>query len=300
LIPENPLCIPCPDPNVGLPLVELKQHLILFVDSPPDPGTARRVYDLYLRTWGDRFRIYAPTTFGSLPRDWSPATRHRFETYELPDLRKHENWGYVFSDDQSTDSWSFMFHGYRPVSEKGKASFYRFEFDWQLAPERLLDFAQAMLQIINCVSGYGGFVFQGQPRGPYGRTSFDQMYELAWRYRGVEIQDLDVTVNHMLEGYKCPSWLTIIGERLSKLDPAVMPAAEAAAYQFVRAPGGIILLAGPGPVLGDHDRSEPLKGYEAIAQALEPIQVRQHGAFGGSRWTEENTMAWLRRFTKTP
>ena len=187
-MPENPLFIPCSDPMVHLPLAELKQHLLLFVDSSPGPRTARLVYDLYLRTWGDRFRIYAPTTLGSLPRDWSSATRHKFETSELPDLRQHEDWGYIFSDNQKTDSWLFMFHGYRPAAEAGKASFYRFEFDWQLAPERLLEFTQAVLQLVHCVSGYGGYVFQGQPRGPYGRLSFDQMYSWAWRYWGVEMQ----------------------------------------------------------------------------------------------------------------
>ena len=78
-----------------------------------------------------------------------------------------------------------------------------------------------------------------------------------------------------------------------------MPAAESAAFQFIRAPGGVILQAGSRPVLGDRNRLEPLDGYKAIARALEPIQVRRHGSFGGSRWTEENTMAWLRRFTES-
>jgi hypothetical protein len=296
-MPKNPLVAPSPDPASGQPLAELKQHLLLFVDSPPGPRTARAVYDLYLQTWGDRFRIYLPTTMGRLPRDWSPAARQRFEISELPDLRQHEDWGYVFSDNQTTDSWLFMFHGYASASEPGKASFYRFEFDWQLPPERLVEFARAVLEIVKCVSGYGGYIFQGQPRGPYGRSSFDAVYRWAWRYWGVDVQDLDVTVSHMLDGYKCPSWLTIIGERLAQRNPAAVRTAEGAALKAIPTPGGVILQAGPVPILGDRNRLEPLDAYEAIARALEPLQVTQHAKFGGSLWTDARTMAWLRRFT---
>jgi hypothetical protein len=295
---QNPLYVPCPDPKVDAPLAELKQHLVLFVNSPPGPKTAGSVYDLYLRTWGDPFRAYGSTAFGKRIREWSSAARRRFETHELPELRKYEDWGYVFSDNQQTDSWLFMFHGYEPASEPGKASFYRFEFDWRLAPERLMEFTQAVLQVVNCVSGYGGYVFQGLPRGPYGRSSFDQIYRWARRYWGVEVQNLDVTVNHMLEGYKCPSWLTIVSDRLPGISPAIVSAAESVAFQSWRSSGGTIQQAGSSPVLGDRNRAESLDSYEAIARALEPIQVKQHGAFGGSFFTEDRTMAWLRRFSE--
>ena len=157
-MPDNPLCVPSPDPKVELPLVELKQHLLLFVDSPPGPKTARLVYDLYLRTWGDRFRSYKSTWEGDLRHDWSPAARRRFETDELPELRRYDDWGYAFSDKRPRDSWIFTFHGYRPDSQRGKASFYRFEFDWQLEAEGLLAFTQAVLEIVRCVSGYAGLL----------------------------------------------------------------------------------------------------------------------------------------------
>ncbi|MFE8603879.1 type VI immunity family protein [Archangium violaceum] len=293
----NPLYVPSPNPAVQVPLAELKQHLLLFVESPPGPKTARAVYDLYQATWGDRFTTYSSTAFGTISRDWSQAARQRFESQELPDLRKHEHWGYSFSDGRASDSWLFMFHGYRPALEPGKASFYRFEFDWQLEPARLLEFTEAVLSIVRCVSGYAGYMFQGQPLGPFGKNSFDQIYAWARRYWAVDVEDLDVTVNHMLDGYKCPSWLTVIGERLEGRNPAAVSEAASAAFRSLRTPGGVLLQAGLKQTRGDQNRKEPLDGYVAIARALEPLQVQQHGTFGGSRWDESRTMAWLRRFT---
>ncbi len=294
----NPLYAPSPDPAVQVPLAELKQHLLLFVESPPGPKTARAVYDRYLATWGERFKTYSSTAFGELARDWSPAARQRFERQELPDLRQREHWGYVFSDGRASDSWLFMFHGYRPALEAGKASFYRFEFDWQLEPGRLLEFTEEVLCIVRCISGYAGYMFQGQPLGPFRKSSFDQFYAWARRYWGVDVEDLDVSVNHMLDGYRCPSWLTVMGERLERREPNAVSEAARAALRSVRTPGGMLLQAGPKPVLGDQNRRESLDGYAAIARALEPLQVRQHGTFGGSRWDESRTMAWLRRFTE--
>ncbi|NTX05819.1 type VI immunity family protein [Myxococcus sp. CA040A] len=279
------------------PLAELKQHLLLFVESPPGPKTARAVYDLYRATWGERLTRYGATAFGEVMWDWSPAAQRRFEAQELPELRRRSHWGYVFSDGRPRDSWLFMFHGYRPVMEPGKASFFRFEFDWQLEPGRLLEFSEQVLSLVRCVSGYAGYMFQGQPLGPFGTSSFDQIYAWARRYWGVDVEDLDVTVDHMLEGYKCPSWLTVIGERLERREPAAVSAAEGSAFRAVRTPGGVLLQAGLRPVLGDQNRRESLEGYAAIARALEPLQVQRHGTFGGARWDESRTRAWLRRFT---
>ena len=296
-MPLNPLLVSAPDPAVQFPIAELKQHLLFFCTDPPGPRTARAVYDLYLSNWGDVFRVYAPTLAGSLPSAWTPAARRHFEDRELPDLRRHDHWGFTFSDDRSTDSWIFSFHGYRPASEPGKASFFRFEFDWLLPADRIAAFAEAVLKIVTSVSGYGGYIFQGLPNGPYGKLSFDQIYAFARRYWGVEAQDLDVTVDYMLDAYKAPTWLTVIGPTLEAKSPASVAAAAAAAHRATRTPGGVILQAGPAPTLGDRHRFERLDVYQAMARVLEPLQVVDHSSFGGTRWTDETTNAWLRRFS---
>ncbi len=106
----NPLVELTDDPKDPIPLVELKQHLVIFVQDPPGPVSARRVYDLYLQNCGDIFKTYKSTFEGPLPQDWNPAARARFERDELPALRLTTDWGYGFSDDKPRDSWLFMFH----------------------------------------------------------------------------------------------------------------------------------------------------------------------------------------------
>lgn len=108
-MPSTPLISPSPDPTVALPLAELKQHLLLFVDTPPGPKTARAVYDLYLQTWGNPFHSYRSTALGELMQDWTPAARQRFEQVELPNLRRFRSWGYGFFDNRTTDAWLMMF-----------------------------------------------------------------------------------------------------------------------------------------------------------------------------------------------
>ena len=297
---NNPLVEFAPDDGTGVPLAELKQHVLLFVESPPGPKTVRQVLELYFQTWGDPFVKYASTAFGSGSSEWADQARLRFITKELPRLRKHVDWGYSFSDGRKTDSWMLMFHGYPPFTESGKTSFYRFEFDWQVEAKRLKNFAIDLVDVVTCISGYVGFAFQGRPRS-FACSSFNQVFAWARRYWGVEAQDLDVTVNHMAEAFKCVNWITIIGERLRQHNPGAVDLARSAAYAHESRSGGMLFQASDKPMLGDRNKREVLRGYVALAEALKELQVKNHGAFGegsGSRWTEESTNAWLRRFTE--
>ena len=128
----NPIVEVMADPKDPVPLVELKQHLVIFVEDPPGPDSARRVYNLYLQNCGDIFKIYKSTFEGPLAQDWDRSARERFEREELPALRQTTDWGYGFSDNKPRDSWLFMFHGFRPSEIPAKASFYRFEFAWDV------------------------------------------------------------------------------------------------------------------------------------------------------------------------
>lgn len=283
-----------------VPVGELKQHLLLYLPSPPGPKTAARVLEAYFDLMGDRFVELGSTAYGSERRRWNPTARGHFMRGELPRLRTRRDWGYSWSDGLDRGSWVLMLHGFRPVSEPDMASVLRFEFDWQLDPEALWRLAETMLGIVECTSANAGYVFQGQPRGPHGRESWNTIFAWARRYWGVEVQDLDVTVAHALQGIKCVSWATAVGPSLSARDPAALEQACGVATAVVTASGGTLLRAGATPVLGDRNRREDLSRYEALAQALAPLQLTGHGSFAPgyqSRWDEEITQAWLRRFT---
>lgn len=296
----NPLIKFISEDRSMVPIAELKQHLMFYMASPPGPKTVSQVLALYFDTWGDRFVEYSSTAFGSLMQPWNAQVRQQFENNELPGLRKVRDWGYAFSDGRGPDSWMLMFHGYKPVSEADKAGFYRFEFDWNVDTDALKKFTIALLNIINCVSGNGGYIFQGQPRGPNSNISFKQIFSWAKRYWGVEVQDLDLTVQYMLDSFKCVNWLTVIGGHLAKIDPEVISDAEKAAYQSMEIDDNVLFQASEAPLLGDRNRKEKLEGYFALSKALEPLQVVKHDSFAngfGSGWDEASTNAWIRRFT---
>jgi hypothetical protein len=293
----NPILRMTSDPADPVPLVELKQHLVFFAPDPPGPLTARRIYDGYLRAVGDIFTQYR-STFPSAPLTaWTPAERAYFEQVRLPALRSTVDWGYGFSDGKPVDSWLLMFHGFRPFREPEKASFYRFEFDWQVDCVFLRNLAESMMRHFPFLSGYGGYLLQGRPSSPHAATSYDSLYALARRYWCCEVEDIELTAEQMKLGYKCVNWLTLIGEPFRARFPEAIEQAKAAAYAHAEGPHGVLFQVSERPLLGDRNRQANLDAYFKVAEALLPMQMKTHRPFWSERWQNEETMAWARRFT---
>jgi len=286
------------DPSDPLPLVELKQHLLLFVEQPPGPKSARKVYDIWQSYCGDVFRKYKSTLPVSFLEDWTQGTRRNFEQVLLPALRTQAEWGYGLADGKPVDAWLFMFHGFRPVSEPGMASFYRFEFDWQVNSAFLRGLAEILLQEVPFLSGYGGYFLQGRPGTRHAGTSYDRIFALAMRYWGLEVEDIELTAAQMKKGYKCVNWLTMIGAPFYAEHRTAINQAKSVAPDYVESPLGTLLQASDAPLMLDRNRVANMDGYVAIARALLPLQITEHDDFPGKRWSDDDaTMAWIRRFT---
>lgn len=297
------MAAPTPNPFLyerdGSVLLELVQSLVLYLRDAPGPVSARKVYDHYMQRFGDHIRRYCSTAAGSIPLPWNAVARHRFETVELPELRRRENWGYGFDDGQPRDTQLFMFHGSRPHTEAGRASFYRFEFAWNTDPAVIHQLACDLIDFVPCLSGTGGYSFRYSTENL--KESFDQMYAWARRYWGIEAQHLDRTVKYVLSGIKTVNWLTIVGRELMEREPAALDEAKRRAFSFQETPLGIVFQAEEKQRFGDVNRQEDLPEFKAIASALLPLQIQEHQSFGGTRWTDDNTYAYLRRFTdQTP
>jgi hypothetical protein len=293
----NPCFFPTSDPQDPFPLIELKQQLMVYTETPPGPKTARSVFDLYDERFGARITRFRTTAMAFLLRDWDSRARRAFLEQELPRLRSKMDWGYRFWDGKGADSWQFMFHGFPPATQPGNAGFFRFEFPWDVDPGVIRDLARALLAFLPCLSGSAGYYLQGRPGSKWENPSFDRMYGLAMRYWGAEAESLDVTVGHVLQGFKCVNWLTVIGDKWRQVAPEAISAAKAVAHQVTETPHATLFQAEEKPRLGDRNRREVLTGYRAVASALLPLQVTEHAAFGGNVWTDDNTIKYLRRFT---
>jgi hypothetical protein len=275
-------------------IYELKFGLVFYVDYPPGPKRAREVYDLYMAKYGGRVKEYIATIPGALVDDWTSATRLQFESEFLPRLREGLHWGYGFSDGNALNSYLFMFHGYRPAKEKGKASFFRFEFPWNVDQVEVRDFAIEVSKRIPFENGFGGYFLKVAPEEP---ESLAKMYAICRRFWGIEAWDLDESVEYVLQGYLSVNWLTFIGNSLKETDLGAIDVAKREAAHFFETPNGVVFQASEHALLGDRHRGEDMSKYIAVARALFPLQLKTFGSFGGERWDELSSFAWIRRFT---
>jgi hypothetical protein len=122
------------------------------------------------------------------------------------------------------------------------------------------------------------------------------MYALCRRYWGLEAWNLDLTVDFVRSGYKCPSWLTLIGDRLLEQKPDANADLKSISHYAVKRAHGLVFQSRERPEFIDRHRVEPYTGETAIATGLLPLQIKEHDDFGGPAW-EGNTMNWLYRFS---
>ena len=188
---ENPFVAPRVRKAGGRiePLYEFKFGLVFYTNYPPGPKRAGAVFDLYDVRFPGRIRRYLPTVPGLIPRNWTPGVARAFRVQMLPDLRKGPVWGYGFDDGQPEDEHLFMFHGFRPVTEKGMASFYRFEFPWNVDQGEVRQFAAAVGALVPFENGFGGFFLKPAIDRDAG---YDAMYAICQRFWGVEAWNLNV------------------------------------------------------------------------------------------------------------
>ena len=276
------------------PTYELKYGLVLYTDYAPGPIRARAVSDRYFAHFGDRIRRWTSTTEGEADlTEWDVASRSLFENERIPHLRKGIHWGYAFDDGNEFDTWLFMLHGYRPASEPGRAGFFRFEFPWNVEQSVVRNFAAELLDVAPFTSGFAGYFFKPAVDEP---DSYDTMYAVCRRFWGIEAWNLDVSVCYLKQAYLSVNWLTLIGAELGRLIPEGMEEAKRHAVDAIDGKYGTILQASDVATLGDRNAGEPMDAYFAIARALMPIQVTTFESFGGRRWNDDNSFAWVRRF----
>ena len=293
--PLNPLIRLSPDTDEPGSILELKMRIVLYLDKPPEPAIVRKIYDRYVARYGHDIALFRSTAFGDVAEEWNEASRRRFENILLPNLYQKLDWGYMLGTDRISGNRLFVVHGARPASEPGRASVLRFDFEWDFDAVELRTFAGHVLSDIECVCGTAGFVLVPDEVDSE-ESGEDLMFAWAMRYWGVEAQDLDVSADHALSGFPCISWLTVIGPSLAVNDRDAVSRARAAAFASYEVNGHVLIQTEASPRLIDRNRRESLGNYPAVAQALLPLQSKDHGPFSGDLWDEDNTTRYLHRF----
>jgi hypothetical protein len=277
------------------PVYELKFGLVFYLDRPPGPKRSRAVFDAYFSRFGGQIKRWASTAPGEAELyDWTSGSEQMFKTQLLPGIRSGIHWGYAFDDGAELDGNLFMLHGYRPASEPGRASFFRFEFPWNVSHDAVRELAAAVADAVPFVSAVGGYFFKPTLDEP---DAYDEMYGICQRYWGVDAWNLDMMVYYVRDAYPSVNWLTLIGSTLQAREPDAIDAARRGAWATQDLTHGVLLQAAESPTLGDRNAADPMPGYFALASALEPLQLIELESFGGRRWDDSNSLEWVQRFT---
>jgi hypothetical protein len=280
-----------------VPILELKQRVVLYLPSAPGPATARKLYDCYVESFGSSIDVYRSTVPGDIPERWTEAARLDFETRQLPQIRERLVWGYIFGMARPVGARSFLFHGFRPSTESGCASIARFDFEWDFDPAQLRAFMVRVLGQVECVSATAGYVLNPDD-GDHGAQAYRLMFAWAMRYVGAQAQHLEADVVGALQAIPCIGWLTFIGPDLLARQPGAVQAARAVAHASAEIGGGVLIQVEPALRTIDRNRREPLGNYAAVARALLPLQAVAYEAFDDDLWDEQRVALYQHRFTE--
>lgn len=159
--------------------------------------------------------------------------------------------------------------------------------------------ALAIAERVGLSSGHGGPVFVYHPW--HKEPALDAVYALARRYWGIDVEDLNRTLELMHDAIKGVNWLTLVGHRFRER-PDVADGLQGLAtvpdIDIAQLAEATVLTAGSVPLAGDRHRPNGrLDAYIAIAHALRPLFPDAVADFTSPRFVEHgNTLGWVRRF----
>jgi hypothetical protein len=148
--------------------------------------------------------------------------------------------------------------------------------------------------------GYGGITLLDSPDSGLSQSYSPNIPAFAGRYPGLEI---DRPMSHKLatqKGIKGGNWITILSTYFVETLGGVDILRGQLGHSFVvdNYNGGVIIVAGPVPEVGDRNRNVDTPLYRRLAAVLKPIRIQDHPRlYSKGRFAEEGEFsAWLARF----
>lgn len=189
-----------------------------------------------------------------------------------------------------------------PAQERQRASSIRIRFADATPPATLAALAAWLVEDVPFL--WAGFGYCLPPRSTWGFVLQDQAVQaLVRRFWGVQVIDPVLLQWDALQGMPGVNWLNLVGTEFAQAKGVTLASlaagAEAARPAGVfrrQGPHGLVLAAGPAPVLGDINRDEKLSAYARVAKLLESLTLKSHSAFIGPFATSKLVAAWLNRF----
>ena len=187
----------------------------------------------------------------------------------------------------------------------GQLSYFTFglPFEW-IATHEAAAFPTLVVQlceILKPIHGYAGLAVIPFVNLDRSEAAFGAVTALAARFRGLEV---DIPWSHAIylakeDRIKGINWLSIIDrERIERLGGSeALTAALGAGILRYPFSTGVVIQAGPRPLLGDVHLQEPMPHYTQVARALKPIRIDSILSLSSPHgFDRDRTDKWLARF----
>lgn len=166
--------------------------------------------------------------------------------------------------------------------------------------ETLIGLVKRWCDLLQPHHGYGGLALLTSPDRALTQYYAPQIAGFAARYPGIEIDRPMSHKMHTQDGIKGGSWLTVLSARFMDQLGGAAAMAERLAEDFRLEPysGGLLVIAGTAPEVGDTNQNLDTPRYRRLAKVLGPIRIREHPPlYPKGRFSREGEYeSWLGRF----
>jgi hypothetical protein len=229
--------------------------------------------------------------------------------WDAPEAREH-GWGFYWHGGLHPDDASpFKIYGYgtpRMYAElDGSLSFLQVSFPVLWFQGKSEGFPELILRWstrLGAYHGYGGITLIESPDDNLSQTFSTTIAAFGGRYPGIEIDD---PMSHKLatvDGIKGGNWLTILSTGfVEKLGGGeILREKLGEPFAVVDYDGGVMVVAGPIPEVGDRNWNADTPLYKRLARVLDPIRIKDHAPpYAEGRFAEEGEYEkWLARFSE--
>jgi hypothetical protein len=235
----------------------------------------------------------------------APKDLEAFETWFGSSLGKRNEYELVLGSGEKPGEigpWAFRFAVDR-TALPDVLGYFQFSVPATFAREQAHDFkrlARGVFEAADFLSGYAGLGITFDA-GDLDKRRDEVIRGLCSRFIGLDCSDVLSETEALGDAIKGVNWLTFVGARLAERvggPPGVASLVRDGVSVEPLGARGLMVQAGPAPILGDRDSQENVEPYRVADEALRAIRV--DGLFPLPGFEDEiDTAAWVRRFEAT-
>lgn len=263
-------------------IVSLAFDLVLCTDVflSQWPSAVLHAYDAFLRVAPATALRWYRTENMSQHKPVTPRVKDMLRSWLSPGAPPREIINIELRDgDDFVDTADFSFFVYGSeashIRHPFRANMIRLSFPaaWGIEHGRdVLRLASEVCERMPFQSGHVGFVLQ---KSAYVRKEGEtQAWRLGMRYPCLDIANEGTDTVALRDAVKGVGWATLLSDAfISRLGGSdAIRAALPDSVDIERVVGGLMLIIGPAPTIGDVDAGEDISAYKAVYRLIEPLQ----------------------------